>query len=225
MTAARVLVSDAGRGSAISVIRSLGRRGLRVIAADHDPRSAGFRSRYAAERLVYPHPADDPAGVVDRLHDLAAAGRVDLIIPVSEEVLLPLARARARFAGRSALAIPDDSALAQVADKSATIELARRLGVPVPRTARVRGGDEGLAAARELSWPLVITPAPSLLYHNGKVERLEVAYADAPAALVSGMRELAGRCPVLLQEYVAGEGYGVELLVDRGRPLMAFQHR
>ena len=34
MSAARVLVTDAGRGSAIAVIRSLGRRGLHVIAAD-----------------------------------------------------------------------------------------------------------------------------------------------------------------------------------------------
>jgi ATP-grasp domain-containing protein len=30
---------------------------------------------------------------------------------------------------------------------------------------------------------------------------------------------------VLLQEYRAGEGHGVELLTDRGRPLAAFQHR
>jgi predicted ATP-grasp superfamily ATP-dependent carboligase len=29
----------------------------------------------------------------------------------------------------------------------------------------------------------------------------------------------------MLQEYVAGDGYGVELLTDRGRPLAAFQHR
>src|SRR3954449_2422268 len=36
---------------------------------------------------------------------------------------------------------------------------------------------------------------------------------------------LAGRCPALLQEYYAGEGHGVELLTDRGRPIAAFQHR
>jgi len=37
----RVLVTDAGRGSAIAIIRSLGRSGLEVIAADADPRSPG----------------------------------------------------------------------------------------------------------------------------------------------------------------------------------------
>jgi predicted ATP-grasp superfamily ATP-dependent carboligase len=221
----RVLVTDAGRGSAIAVIRSLGRGGLHVIAADDDRRSPGFRSRYTAEWLVYPDPAADPAGLVELLHDHAAAGRVDLIVPVSDEVLLPLAAARERFAGLSALAIPDDAALEQVTDKAATIELARRLGVPVPPTALVRSADEALAAAPGLGWPVVLKPAASRVLRDRSVERFEVAYADGAQGLAAGMGRFAGRCPVLLQEYRAGEGHGVELLVDRGRPLMAFQHR
>ena len=40
-----VLVTDAGRGSAISIIRALGRSKWRVIAADSDVKSLGFRSR------------------------------------------------------------------------------------------------------------------------------------------------------------------------------------
>ena len=53
---ATVLVTDAGRGSALAIIRSLGRRGYRVIAADCERESGGFRSRYAAETLLYPDP-------------------------------------------------------------------------------------------------------------------------------------------------------------------------
>jgi predicted ATP-grasp superfamily ATP-dependent carboligase len=225
VSVARVLVTDAGRGSAIAVIRSLGRQGLHVTAADHDRRSAGFRSRYAAARLVYPDPAADPGAVVDRLHAHAAAGRVDLIIPVTDELLLPLAQARGRFAGLTALAVPDDDALAQVVDKRATIELARRLGVPVPRTVLVHTADEALAAAGELRWPLVLKPAASRIVRAGAIERFEVSYADSASALADGMRELEGRCPVLLQEYRAGETHGVELLAERGQILMAFQHR
>jgi predicted ATP-grasp superfamily ATP-dependent carboligase len=224
VSAARVLVTDAGRGSAIAVIRSLGRRGLRVIAADHAPGSAGFRSRYAAETLVYPDPALDPFAVVDRLHEVAAAGRVDLIVPVSDDVLLALAHERERFAGLAALAIPDDGALAQVVDKAATVALAQRLDVPVPRSVVVDDLDGALAAADALGWPLVLKPTRSRQLREAGVERFEVSYADEPAALIARMRDYRGRCPVLLQEYVPGEGHGVELLLDRGRPVMAFQH-
>jgi predicted ATP-grasp superfamily ATP-dependent carboligase len=225
MSAARVLVTDAGRGSAIAVIRSLGRQGLHVTAADHDRHSAGFRSRYAAARLVYPDPAADPAAVVDLLHAHAAADRVDLIIPVTDELLLPLARERSRFAGLSALAIPEDDALAQVVDKRATIELARRLGVPVPRTVLVHSVEEALAAARGLGWPLVLKPVASRVLRAGEIERFEVSYANTASALAAGIRQLEGRCAVLLQEYRAGETHGVELLAERGQILMAFQHR
>ena len=225
MSAARVLVTDAGRGSAIAVIRSLGRAGLSVIAAGHDPRSAGFRSRYADERIVYPDPAAEPEAVVELLRAVAAERAVDLIIPVSDELLLPLARARRRFEGICSLALPDDVALARVTDKWATIELALSLGVPVPRTTLAETTAEALAAARELGWPVVLKPVSSRVLREGRIERFEVAYANGPEGVVATMADLEGRCKVLVQEYRTGEAHGVELLAERGSALMAFQHR
>src|SRR5919201_817829 len=222
---ARVLVTDAGRGSAIAVIRSLGRAGLEVIAADHGLRSAGFRSRYVGERLVYPDPALGPDAVVELLHEVAVEKDVDLIIPVSDELLLPLARARERFEGVCALALPDDSALAHVTDKWATIELALRVGVPTPRTTLVRTAAEAVAAAGELGWPVVLKPASSRVLREGRIERFEVAYADGPEGVRAAMAGLEGRSSVLVQEYRSGEAHGVELLAEEGRTLMAFQHR
>ena len=62
MTAAvpTVLVTDADRGSAVAVIRSLGRRGWRVIAAGPHPLSAGLYSRHVSGRLCYPDPRRAP---------------------------------------------------------------------------------------------------------------------------------------------------------------------
>jgi hypothetical protein len=95
----------------------------------------------------------------------------------------------------------------------------------VPRTAIARSADEALSRAPALGWPVVLKPVASRLLGDGKIERFKVAYADSPDSLARGMARFADRCPVLLQEYCAGEGQGVELLLDRGRPLMAFQHR
>ena len=107
---ARVLVTDAARGSAIAFIRSLGRRGIEVIAGDHRPRAPGFRSRYAAQRLLYPDPAASPDTMIEQLLDEAARREVDLVVPVSDEVLLPLSAARDRFSGICELALPDAGA-------------------------------------------------------------------------------------------------------------------
>ena len=62
-----VLVTDASRGSAISIIRSLGRKGIRVIAADSTRQCLGFHSRYTHETLVYPSPETAPLEFVDSL--------------------------------------------------------------------------------------------------------------------------------------------------------------
>jgi hypothetical protein len=72
-----ILVTDAGLPSSIAFLRSLGRQGWKVIAADADRSSLGFRSRYASETLVYPSPARQPAEFVACIADAIRTRRVD----------------------------------------------------------------------------------------------------------------------------------------------------
>jgi predicted ATP-grasp superfamily ATP-dependent carboligase len=226
VSAPRVIVTDAGRASAVSIIRSLGRRGAHVIAAGCDRRSPGFYSRFAAERLLYPAPETNPEAVVERLHRAALERDVDLIVPVTDDVIVPLSEARERFAGVCSLAIADNDALAATRDKLATLELARRLGVPTPRTALVTTADEARHQAAVLGWPVVLKPQASRVYGESRstLETMNVTYAADPEMLSERMRRFEGLCAVLLQEYCNGEAFGVELLAHRGRPLAAFQH-
>jgi predicted ATP-grasp superfamily ATP-dependent carboligase/thymidylate kinase len=223
---ASVLVTDASRGSAVSIIRSLGRRGMHVIAADSEPRSPGFYSRYAAGRLRYPPPEESPEEMVEVLLAAARSRRIDLIIPVTDETILPLVAARDRFAGVCRLAVPEPRALGTSRDKMATFDLAAELGVPSPRTELVSTVNEALRAAPSLGWPVVLKPRFSrILRDGGGVERYAVSYAANDEALAEEMGLLEGRCDVLVQEYCAGEAHGVEVLAHEGRALAAFQHR
>jgi predicted ATP-grasp superfamily ATP-dependent carboligase/thymidylate kinase len=223
---ASVLVTDAGRGSAVSIIRSLGRRGMHVIAADSSARNPGFSSRYTAERLRYPPPEESPEEMVEVLLAAARLRRIDLIVPVTDETILPLVAARDRFAGVCRLAVPEPRALGTSLDKMATFELAAELGVPLPRTKLVSTVDEALRAAPALGWPVVLKPRFSrILRDGGGVERYAVSYAANDEALTEEMGLLERRCDVLLQEYCTGEAHGVEVLAHEGRALAAFQHR
>jgi predicted ATP-grasp superfamily ATP-dependent carboligase len=222
----RVLVTDAARGAAITIIRSLGAAGLDVIAADAEGRSPGFLSRYASGRLRYPCPKTNPEGTVETLLRTAGERGVDLLVPVGDEVTLLLSEERARFEGVCALALPDADAYVTTQDKVATLSLAREHGVPVPRTVLVSTVEEALDAAESLGWPLVVTPRSSSARLAGRVlEHFEVSYAEDGASLIAEVGRLEGRSEVLLQEYCKGQGQGVELLLHRGRPLAAFQHR
>jgi len=220
----RILVTDAGRGSAVAIIRSLGRRGAYVVAGDSEQDSPGFRSRYAAERVVYPPPRRAPAAAAARILDAAASLGIDLVIPVTDDVLLPLAGMRDAFDRVCAVAAPGPEELDAVTDKAATVELARRLGVPVPRTALADTVDGALAAADELGWPVVVKPRRSRRVNGAaSMAAFEVAYADGPARVAEAVSRAGGA--VLVQEHWPGEGHGVELLLREGEPVAAFQHR
>jgi predicted ATP-grasp superfamily ATP-dependent carboligase len=221
-----VLVTDAGRGSAITVIRSLGRKGYRVIAADADPKSLGFRSRYAHEQLVYPAPEAKPREFCDCLLETVKAKGVDLIIPVTDLAGQPLARARDSFMAMTRLALPGDAMLKVVTDKDKTWQLAKRLGVPVPETYVVETAKAALEISERLGWPLVLKPQSSRKLREGKgIDSFKVTYAADADDLEKQMQALEGRCSVLLQQYCPGIGHGVELLMSEGKPLAAFQHK
>ncbi|HET9251872.1 MAG TPA: ATP-grasp domain-containing protein [Candidatus Eisenbacteria bacterium] len=227
MRAPTVLVTDADRGSALAIIRSLGRRGWNVIAAGEDPSCIGFRSRHVSERLVVPSPAREPQGFVERVLEAVSRRGVELIVPVTDEVILPLHEARARFNGRTRLAIPEDAdALRAVMDKSRTLELAESLGVPTPRGLLATSPDAALRGAELLGWPVVLKPRSSrVLHERGGIDAFVVSYAGTRDDLVESLERLEGRCGVLMQEYCGGVGRGVGLLLHEGRPLAAFQHR
>lgn len=223
---ARVLVTDAHLGSAISIIRSLGRAGHHVTAAGSLRRSAGFYSRHVRGKLVYPPPEDDAPATVEALLEAVEERRIDLLIPVTDAVITPLSGERRRFEALCTLAVADNGPLAVARDKTATLALAEALEIPVPRTATVASAAKAAEAAAGLGWPIVLKPQSSRVVRaDGRVESLSVTYASTPAELDAKMRELEGTCPILLQEYYAGEGHGVELLVHEGQPLAAFQHK
>ena len=221
-----VLITDAGRGSAVAFIRSLGRRGWKVTAADHDPASAGFHSRYTTDRLLYPRPSEHPDAVVEAILARVERDGIDLVVPITDELGLPLAEARARFAGLTTLAIPAPEALAATHDKSATFALAERLGIAVPATRVVDVSADAAALGAELGFPVVVKPVDSReVLADRTIRSNVVSYAADAAGLQARLASLPAGTTVMLQRWVPGDGIGVELLMDHGRPLVAFEHR
>jgi len=219
----RVLVTDAEAGSAVAIIRSLGRAGCQVFPAGSRAGSPGFHSRYASERVVCPAARDDPNGFVDAILEAVRRLDIELVIPVSDESILPLLAARQRVERECQLALPDAKALETSRDKLATFDLASQVGVEASRTRLVRTASEALAAQPELGWPVVLKPRWSRVLEGSRIRKFEVSYASNAVELADRMQR-AGGCDILLQEYSPGTGCGIELLLDRGRPLAAFQH-
>src|SRR5947209_19129646 len=128
----------------LAAIRSLGRRGLRVLALDHRPYALGFRSRYAEPRLA-PDPLDDEDGFIDALRSIAEeTDDVLPVFPTHDEHVNAIAR-HAGVLERYRFPFPSWEMLERIQSKRHQLETAESIGLPVPRTFHPASRDEALA--------------------------------------------------------------------------------
>jgi predicted ATP-grasp superfamily ATP-dependent carboligase len=199
----RVLVTDAEYKLTLGAIRSLGRRGVHVVAGAAVPRAQGFRSRYTGDRFVYPSPERDPDGFIDSLLDAARGLRADALLPIGYASTRAVSRRKDDVAAQVAVAVADWDGVQIAGSKKATLELAAELGVPTPRL---------------FASPAAVDRFPVVVKSN--LGSGGVRYVNNEAELDSAIRKDS-----VIQEYVPGEGRGYFALFAEGEERAAFMHR
>src|SRR5213595_621071 len=142
LMAGKVLVLGDDTRSFLTIVRSLGRRGVVVHAAPANFRSPALRSRYIGQIHDLPPWMADGAEWLTAITGLLRHQDYDLIIPCNETTILPIQRHRAELAPFTRLAIPDDSIITILFDKHETRELARSLEIPIAAGCLSRCGDD-----------------------------------------------------------------------------------
>lgn len=223
---ARILVTDGGERTSLSIVRSLGRAGHRVhVCAPWTPSLAGS-SRYAAEEFPVPDPLATPDRFVDALEDLVHRWRIDVLLPVSDQALSAVLPERERFHDVR-IPFPPDSVYRRVSDKRALLGEAHALGMAVPEQRVVEGPEHGFLRGGEgLRFPVVVKPYRSVAGEDGRRFKLRVRHARTAEDLEVILSELPDAAfPALIQERIDGPGKGIFLLMHGGEPAAVFAHR
>jgi D-aspartate ligase len=210
----------------LAAIRSLGRRGLRVLAVDHRPSALGLRSRYA-EACFAPDPLDDEGGFIAALR--AIEDETDDVLPVfptHDEHLNAIARHADVLADRYLFPFPSWQVLEKIQSKRHQLETAERIGFPVPRTSHPRSAEEAVAAGEEVGYPLVVKPSANVGFRRDHQAQL---FKCENAAELEQAYELAAPHEPMVQEFIpAGpdEMYTLGSYLDRdGEALGLFSGR
>lgn len=224
-----VLVTDAAGNHALAVVRSLGQRGIRVAVADSSWCAKSFFSRFCAERTVYPSPTHGIRAFQNYLYGVLEKVKPAMLMPMTERTILALTADREKIASRVTLApLPSQDALRVAFDKNLTIQLARSLGVPVPKTFSFCRLPDFEKLSSQLSYPVVIKPRRSeVMTVDGRiVPSGTVEYCFDPKDLGTDYLAVHRRAPLpLIQEFIPGEGYGISVLCDHGQMKALFAHR
>jgi predicted ATP-grasp superfamily ATP-dependent carboligase len=216
-----ILVVPGDTFIALTVIRSLGRRGVRVVAMS-SPDGIARNSRYCA--AVHEMPADKgdlPAAVLQ----VVRLEKLSHIVATSDPAILRLNRVRAGLEEEATLLFPAPEAAALAIHKDKTLELARGVGVPCP-AGLILNSEADLPAAAHLRFPVVLKPRHQDIAAPGRFPAFKIKHCASYEELARALAPFhaSGDYP-LIQEYCPGYGIGVEVLMRRGRPLLLFQHR
>ena len=197
----KVLVTDAGYKHALAAIRSLGKKGIYVIAGAHR-RGQAFYSKYCRERVIYPDPAD-PDKFAEFMIDYVRENRIDVLLPIGYLSCMALSKYLDELRKCVKIPLGDYGAMEIAGDKTKTMDFARTVGVATPKEFRTPDEVD--------RFPIVVKgnkESGHITYVNSREELARVDTSDS-----------------VLQEYISGGGYGYYALYNEGIPRAIFMHK
>ena len=206
----------------VTIARCLNQQGITVHGATLVANSPWTRSRALRSFTRLP-PIDQNSGenFYNALIQLIDRYNIDTLIPTGDEVLSALAQFEQPLRQCVKLACPPAAVFRQVLDKSITFQYAAALGIPLPRTVTIHSVADLEQLDPEFCFPAIVKPA-----NKGQHNALRIRYFNDIEA-VRHFRHSVGDTvgAWLLQEYIPGQGVGIEVLLSHGKPVVVFQHR
>jgi predicted ATP-grasp superfamily ATP-dependent carboligase len=215
------LVTNAENLITLSVIRSLGEKGVSVTGASEKSNAMCFSSKYCKKKLIYP-PAGNVKEFLSCLEKTVQKEKYDVLFPTWIDALTAVSEQRDRFTKHTRVPLPPHESLMTACDKAATLKFALENGIPCPGTYFPENLEDVEKIKTELTYPAVIKPTKSYgskgLYYVSDEKELIKRYKDS----------YSGNPDVIIQECIPLEGtiYGVEALFNKdSKPRAVFVHK
>jgi predicted ATP-grasp superfamily ATP-dependent carboligase len=204
-----------------TIARSLRPQGVAVDVAAFSSTHNHF-SRFIRHFLVVPRPDTETKEFVCTLRDFIRTHGHDMLIPTDDRLLAVLERHYDDFADIVHIACPPPEVLKLVLNKSLTLEVARRCGVPVPKTVVVSESGGLAGVLNGFTFPVVVKPAEKCIGEEEFKAHVLSSVRDAETFFPAGYES---HTPLIVQEFCEGVGVGIEVLLHKGECVCAFQHR
>jgi predicted ATP-grasp superfamily ATP-dependent carboligase len=213
------LVLDARLGQSLAAVRSLGRHGLRVAALGTSAGRPTFSSRWCQQAFVCPTKEGTEA-FFPYLEQLLDRTGVGVLITSSDATIALIRRHRKQLEQRVRIALAKECALGIASNKKQTLEVAKRLGLRVPRTVGVGAVSEVEAALREIGLPAIVKPVESWVWNEQEgvgvgVTAMLATTPDEARHAVEELTHFGGT--TLFQEFIPGRRESISLLYAHGQ--------
>jgi D-aspartate ligase len=224
----RAVVLGVEHPRGVAVVRSLGRRGIRVVAVERDTAARGLRSRYLSRTLLV---NDDPAETVAALESLGHDGG-GLLIPTNDHFLVVVSQHFDRLARLFSITVPPWNVLERILDKPSCYGLAQQAGLRTPRFFMPRDSaelDQILATLDFKTQRYILSVRiPRGTAVDARTGRMTKVAGEDADSVRRGCLEIAARIREfpMIAEVVPGRSdrcVGVSMVVDRNHaPVVSY---
>ena len=225
-----VFVTDGAERTSLAIARSLGKKDIEVHSGESYRFSTTALSKYCTKNFIYPDPQIDCNNFIERLVDILKDGDYEAIYSSREVTTIPISYYKNKLEKYTKVPFPDYDKMLMTHDKAKTFRFAMECGIPVPKTYFIESMEELEEISDTIEYPVVVKPRCKTTWNNGKPTMLKVTsknYVTEKKDLINISDEIyqkSGKMP-LIQEYIYGDGYGVEVLFNHGEPKAVFMHK
>ncbi len=222
---ATALVLDGHLKSALSCVRSLGTSSIEVVCGAERRTAMACHSNCVRRRFVYTSPKKDQkqfiADIVKEAQQIfKVTGEKPVVCCFSDATMLTLARMYNVLKEHCILQIPSLEAVELASDKASTYVRAKELGVPTVSVYKEDVFDT-------VMYPVVVKNRHSIVWKDWESVSGSATFVFSKEELraqYEKIKEATGEAP-LVQEFIVGDEYGVEMVCDKGVPLATFIHK
>lgn len=187
----------------LGVIRSLGERGVPVVAVQFDKRDFAQRSRYVAEVHRVPRPDAREEEFIARLEEIGARHPGALLVPAHDAAVVAIARHHERLGQTMVVACPEWDIARLYIDKRETYRVAASVEVPTPKTLTPRSAEDVDRAMDDIGLPVLVKPSQSHLFVSAFGRKMIEATTAAEVHAGFELADGAG-LEVMMQEIIPG---------------------
>ncbi len=218
-----VLITNFSYKNALAAVRSLGRAGVNVVAGGRDPRRrVAAVSKYCSAWKTYIPPSVSIERFIKNIKRIAVDEKIDIVMPIGVDTTVSLSFYKDALADYVHIPVPDYAVLEMAHDKLKSLEIARRIGVPVPETVTSDNGGIDYSGP----FPVVVKARRGAA---GTGTRYATSRGELRQALLEFQDKISNvildfKLP-MIQEYIPGEIRDVCVLFNRGEPRAAMAQR
>ncbi|MHA1251554.1 MAG: carboxylate--amine ligase [Candidatus Helarchaeota archaeon] len=219
-----VLITDSHLRTALYVIRSLGKKNIKIISLSEKRDGYGLRSKYCFKNYYYSlnkHTIDENIRIINKI---IKRNNINVIIPINENSIIFFAQLieNNNLFFDVEIPIPSMENLKDSMDKWNIFKICRSLNIPMPTTYYFKNFYELKSNLYNLKFPLILKARFEANIPPGPNYRYKIINSPEDCKKWYKYFLKYHLKPPIIQELIKGSGIGFFALYDKNHKLIAF---